>query len=144
MTRSFRPFTLPLLALASAIGFTGCQSPAPQVKPQAAPAASTKSAALRNMEQVARAAHRCWFASKDAAFRKYSFANELNNFSGRPRFLLVPQNNYGGRPLLVVQAEGSAGRIETFGPLLDQSLGGRINADIARWSGGDDSCGAAA
>ena len=36
-----------------------------------------KSAALRNMEQVAIAAHRCWFAANDPAFRAYSFANEL-------------------------------------------------------------------
>jgi hypothetical protein len=142
MTRPFR--LLPLIGLALAIGFTGCQSPAPQPKPQKPAAASGKSAALRNMETVARAAHRCWFASKDPAFSKYSFANELNNFSGRPRFLLVPQNNYGGRPLLVVQAEGAAGRLDTFGPLLEQPLGRRIDADIARWSNGDSSCGSAA
>ena len=141
MTRPFR--LLPFLGLVLAVGFTGCQSKAPQPKPQQ-PAASNKSAALRNMEQVAKAAHRCWFASKDPAFRNYSFANELNNFSGRPRFLLVPHNNYGGRPLLVVQAEGAAGRLDTFGPLLDQPLGRRINGDIARWSTGDSSCGSAA
>lgn len=141
MTRPLR--LLPFLGLALAIGFTGCQSSAPQPKPHQ-PAANGKSAALRNMEQVARSAHRCWFASDDAAFRKYSFANELNNFSGRPRFLLVPHNNYGGRPLLVVQAEGAAGRISTFGPLLEQPLGSRVNADIARWSTGDTSCGSAA
>ena len=45
------------------------------------------------MEQVAIAAHKCWFASKDPAFKAYQMANELNSFSGRPRFLLVPAKN---------------------------------------------------
>jgi len=145
MTRFNRSVALSLFGLASALAVSACQSPkkAPSPTPPAA-AASTKSAALRNMEQVAQAAYRCWFKSGDAAFRNYSFANELNNFSGRPRFLLVPKNNYGGRPLLVVQAEGAAGRVETFGPLLDQAQGSRVNADIARWASGNTSCGSAA
>jgi hypothetical protein len=126
--------------LALLAGLAGCQS----AKPGAAVSGTGKSAALRNMEQVAIAAHRCWFASGDAAFSAYSFANELNSFSGKPRFLLVPAKSYGGRPLLVVQAEGPAGRVMAFGPLLGGGLGGRISADIARWSGGDGSCGAAA
>ena len=105
-----------------------------------APAGAGKSAALRNMEQVAIAAHRCWFAANDPAFRAYSFANELNSFSGRPRFLLVPKGNYGGRPLLVVQAEGASGRVTAFGPLMDGPQGGRISADIARWAAGDQGC----
>ncbi|HEU4986076.1 MAG TPA: hypothetical protein VFT89_03305 [Rhizobiaceae bacterium] len=108
------------------------------------PASSGKSAALRNMEQVATAAHRCWFASGDPAFRDYSFANELNSFSGRPRFLLVPKGNFGGRPLLVVQAEGPAGEVQTFGPLLDGEHGSRISADVKRWASGASGCGSAA
>ena len=122
---------LAILALAA-----GCQS-----QPSATGAQSTgKSAALRNMEQVAIAAHRCWFASGDPAFRGYSFANELNSFSGRPRFLLVPKGNFGGKPLLVVQAEGSAGAVTTFGPLLEQTEGTRITGDVRRWAGGDSAC----
>ena len=99
-----------------------------------------KSAALRSMEQVAIAAHRCWFAANDPAFRGYSFANELNSFSGRPRFLLVPKGNFGGRPLLVVQAEGPAGRVSAFGPLMDGPQGARISADIGRWAAGNAGC----
>jgi hypothetical protein len=118
------------LALLSA-----CQS-----SPPAPPAAAGKSAALRNMEQVAIAAHRCWFAANDPAFRAYSFANELNSFSGRPRFLLVPKGNFGGKPLLVVQAEGAAGRVTAFGPLMDGPEGGRISADISRWAAGNSGC----
>lgn len=106
--------------------------------------AQVKSAALRNMEQVAAAAHRCWFAGGDPAFGGYSFANELNSFSGRPRFLVVPRSDFGGRPLLVVEAQGPAGHVTTFGPLLEGPQGGRIRADIDRWTGGDASCAARA
>lgn len=125
-----------------AVGLTACQS-----KPPArveSTGGGGKSAALRSMEQVGRAAYQCWFASKDPAFRAYAFANELNSHSGQPRFLLVPRRNFGGRPLLVVQARGNSARVESFGPLLDEPLGSRINADIARWAGGSSSCDASA
>lgn len=125
--------------LSAAAVLSACQS---ADKP--APGAGGKSAALRTMEQVAIAAHKCWFSSKDPAFRDYSFANELNSFSGQPRFLLVPKRNFGGRPLLVVQAEGPAGRVSAFGPLLDGPNGARISADITRWSAGDGACSASA
>ena len=96
------------------------------------------------MEQVAIAAHKCWFASKDPAFSKYTMANELNNFGGTPRFLVVPKNNYGGRPLLVVQASGNSPNVEVFGPLMSEPLGARIGADVNRFRSGDSSCAAAA
>jgi hypothetical protein len=96
------------------------------------------------MEQVAIAAHRCWFASRDPAFGGYSFANELDSHSGRPRFLLVPRSDFGGRPLLVVQAEGPAGQVSVFGPLLGGPLGTRISSDINRWASGATGCTATA
>lgn len=128
------------VAAASVLGLAACQS---STRPPA-PAASGKSASLRAMEQVAIAAHKCWFASKDPAFRAYQMANELNNFGGTPRFLLVPAKHYGGRPLLVVQATGASSRVEVFGPLMDEALGSRIGADIARWQAGGTDCGASA
>lgn len=118
-----------------------CQSGS---KPAASNTVSGKSASLQAMEQVAIAAHRCWFASKDPAFRPYRMANELNAFGGTPRFLLVPAQNYGGLPLLVVQARGNSSRIEHFGPLAAEPLGARINADLARWSSGNGDCRSAA
>lgn len=105
---------------------------------------SGKSASLRSMETVAIAAHKCWFASKDPAFKSYRMANELNSMTGTPRFLLVPARNYGGLPLLVVQATGNSSRVDVFGPLLDEPLGTRIGADINRWAAGDNSCGKSA
>jgi hypothetical protein len=124
------------LLAAVAIALSACQS---GQRNEASP--SGKSAALLTMEQVAIAAHKCWFASKDPAFKPYRMANELNSYSGKPRFLLVPAKNYEAKPLLVVQAEGSSRSVETFGPLLSDSLGPRISADIGRWASGDSACG---
>ncbi len=125
-----------LLALAAVLAVAGCQSQ----KPEAVLSQPGKSAALRKMEKVALAAHTCWFASKDPAFRAYRFSNELGSFSGRPRFLIVPARNMEARPLLVVQAEGSSAKVDAFGPLLDGEHGKRIAADLNRWASGDSSC----
>lgn len=124
------------LCLAAALG--GCQQ-APKPGTQAG---GGKSASLQAMEQVAIAAHKCWFASRDPAFKPYRFANELNSMSGQPRFLLVPAKNYGGKPLLVVQATGGSSKVDAFGPLLAEPLGQRIGADLRRWTSGDPSCSA--
>lgn len=108
------------------------------------PPSGGKSAALRMMEQVAIAAHKCWFASKDPDFKPYRMANELNSFSGRPRFLLVPAKHFEGKPLLVVQAEGPAPDLQAFGPLMQEPLGARIAGDLKRWAAGSSSCTATA
>jgi hypothetical protein len=135
-----RPFRPALLLTAVAVCIAGCQSKTPE----AVLAPSGKSAALRKMEKVALAAHTCWFASKDPAFRAYRFSNELGSFSGRPRFLIVPAKSMESRPLLVVQAEGPDGRVDAFGPLLDGPDGRRISADLNRWARGDSNCAATA
>lgn len=115
-----------------------------QAQPPPAQGTGGKSAALRTMEQVAIAAHRCWFASKDPAFKPYRFANELNSMSGQPRFLLVPAKNYGGLPALVVQARAPSAKLEVFGPLLQEPLGSRVQSDLLRWSTGSTNCSATA
>ncbi|MCV3241488.1 hypothetical protein [Mesorhizobium sp. ZC-5] len=129
-----------VLLVAVAATAAGCQSG--NKADSAAP--SGKSAALLTMEQVAIAAHKCWFASKDKAFRPYRFANELNSMSSQPRFLLVPAKNFGGLPALVVQARGNSSQVEIFGPLLSDPLGDRISTDINRWRSGNTSCSATA
>lgn len=128
------------LLVAVAATVSGCQSGS---KPDSTPP-SGKSAALLTMEQVAIAAHKCWFATKDKAFRPYRFANELNSMSSQPRFLLVPAKNFGGLPALVVQARGNSSQVEIFGPLLSDPLGDRISADVNRWRSGNTSCSATA
>ena len=133
------PMLARLLPMAMAALLAACQS-------ETAPPLNSggKSAALRKMEQIAIAAHACWFVSKDPAFKPYHMANELNSFSGRPRFLLVPAKHPESKPLLVVQAEGAAPNVQAFGPLMDDALGARITADVTRWSSGSSSCQAAA
>ncbi|MDG4885968.1 MAG: hypothetical protein EOQ55_08420 [Mesorhizobium sp.] len=133
--------TITRLALLAAAGFAlaSCQSGS-----KTTPPSSGKSASLLAMEQVAIAAHKCWIASKDPAFRPYQMANELNSYSGTPRFLLVPAKHYGGKPLLVVQAQGNSRKVDVFGPLMAEPLGARIGSDIARWQAGNSSCAAAA
>ncbi|UCI17690.1 hypothetical protein FJ970_21600 [Mesorhizobium sp. B2-1-8] len=129
------------IALIAASGFAlaSCQS-----SPKSTPVPSGKSAALLAMEQVAISAHKCWIASKDPAFKQYQMANELNSFSGQPRFLLVPAKHYGGKPLLVVQAQGNSSHIDVFGPLMNDPLGARISSDVARWQAGNPACAATA
>ncbi len=127
---------IPLLMLAA---LAACQS-----KPTPPPSGGGKSAALKTMEQIAIAAHKCWIASKDPAFKSYRFANELNSMSGQPRFLLVPAKNFGGLPALVVQAQGSKPDLQVFGPLLEEPVGSRIQGDVRRWASGDASCAASA
>ena len=127
---------LALFALATLL--VACQAKTPAASN--ASEGQGKSAALRAMEQVAIAAHRCWFASKDPDFAPYRMANELNSFSGQPRFLLVPARNYEGRPLLVVQARGNSSQVEVFGPIMGEALGGRVASDIERWRSGNNSC----
>ncbi|MER9839870.1 hypothetical protein NKJ59_01225 [Mesorhizobium australicum] len=128
--------TIALIAV-SGFALASCQS-----SPKITPVPSGKSAALLSMEQVAISAHKCWIASKDPAFKQYQMANELNSFSGTPRFLLVPAKHYGGKPLLVVQAQGNSSRVDVFGPLMNDPLGARISSDIARWQAGNPACAA--
>lgn len=92
------------------------------------------------MERIALAANSCWFKSKDKDFRGYSLAPELNSFTGRPRILVVPARNPALRPLLVVQAQGNPARVEAFGPMMQESHGGRIAADVNRWASGQSGC----
>jgi hypothetical protein len=130
-----------LTAICAIVALSGCQS---STKPPAGAGGSGKSASLRAMEQVSIAAYKCWFASKDPAFKSYRFANELNSMSGQPRFLLVPAKNFGGLPALVVQAQGGSSQVQAFGPLMSEPLASRITSDLNRWRSGNQNCGAAA
>lgn len=123
------------------VALSACQS---STKPPAGAGGSGKSASLKVMEQVSIAAYKCWFASKDPAFKSYRFANELNSMSGQPRFLLVPAKNFGGLPALVVQAQGGSSQVQAFGPLMSEPLSSRITSDLNRWRSGNESCSAAA
>jgi hypothetical protein len=129
-----------IAVIVSLAALAGCQSsgkPGP-----GALAFSSSKAALPTMERVALAANSCWFKSGDSSFKPYRLAPELNSYSGRPRILVVPGNNPGGRPLLVVHAEGNPAKVEAFGPLMSNSVGNRIAADVRRWADGQSACNA--
>lgn len=97
---------------------------------------------LDRMERLTLNANRCWFKSKDPAFAAYSLAPELSSFSGKPRFLLVPKGKPEARPLVVVEGASGSGAVATYGPLMGESLGGRIGADVQRWAAGSNGCAA--
>ncbi|CUX08075.1 hypothetical protein G3A56_00845 [Rhizobium oryzihabitans] len=117
----------------AAVALAACQP-----KPQ--PAASVSRAALPTMERIALGANACWFKSGDAAFKAYRLAPELNSFSGRPRILLVPRNSPESRPMLVVQAEGNPAKLDAFGPMMNETVSGRIATDVKRWANGGKGC----
>jgi len=105
--------------------------------------ASTDSA-YPTMDRVVHSAVACWFKSNDPAFSSYRLASELNSYSGRPRLLIVAKSSPESRPLAVIQAEGKPASVQAFGPLMSQSLGSRIAADVKRWTSGSAACGSAA
>jgi hypothetical protein len=132
--------TIAIAVIISLAALAGCQS---KGKPGPGSLAfSSEKAALPTMERVAIAANNCWFKSGDSSFKPYRLAPELNSYSGRPRILVVPASNPGGRPLLVVHAEGNPAKVEAFGPLMSHSAGNRIAGDVRRWADGQTSCSA--
>jgi hypothetical protein len=130
-----RSCTTALLASASALFLSSCQTSGPG-------GFTTKSEtrALPTMERIAISARNCWFKSGDSEFRPYRLAPELNSFSGRPRVLIVSARAPEGRPLAVIEGHGDPATVEVYGPLLEQSIGGRIKTDVERWTGGSTDC----
>lgn len=121
-----------LLLLSAALA--GCQSgraPAP---------VGPSRTALSTMERVAINANTCWFKSADPAFANYRLAPELNSFSGRPRFLVVPKHSPESRPVLVVEAQGNPAKLDAFGPMMNESSRARISHDVTRWANGAKGC----
>ncbi|WP_295732285.1 hypothetical protein [uncultured Bartonella sp.] len=96
--------------------------------------------ALKTMERVALTANRCWFKSDKAEFKRYGFEPELQSYSGRPRMLIVPKNTPGGKPILVVEAEGNPAKVSVYGPLMATPQGNAIGEDVDRWVKGDNEC----
>lgn len=103
-------------------------------------AASAGDTGLDRLERLTLNADRCWFDSGDPVFADYSLAPELSSFSGRPRFLIVPEGQPEARPLLVVEGFSGSSEILTYGPLLGEDIGRRIEADLNRWKAGSNAC----
>lgn len=95
---------------------------------------------VRVLQRVNEAGAVCWMKSGDNSFRDLRLIPELDTTAGRPRLLLLPIGKTEGLPSLVIEASGSPVAIETYGPLAGTRIGDRVNADVARWSGGSLSC----
>ena len=120
------------------MGVSACNDTKPT--PQGDMVLTSQHAALPTMEHIALTANRCWFKSRDGAFKSYRLAPELQSFSGKPRILLVAYNNPAERPLLVIEAMGNPAKVAAYGPLMYNNLGGRIAENVKRWTAGDNKC----
>ena len=112
----------------------GCQSSKQHA------AEGENSAAVTLLQRVNTNAHTCWVGSKDKDFEGYAVIPELDTQAGRPRILLVEKKSAQGLPKLVIEADGKPVKATAYGPLLNQPAGGRIGADLKRWTGGSNSC----
>ena len=102
----------------------------------------TREAPVAVAARIAASVRDCWFGERRPAFASLSFAPELDSYSGRPRVLIVPAENPGGLPRLVVEAsrDGNATSVKLFGPLLASAEGGTIARDVERWTRGATAC----
>lgn len=123
---------------AMALALAGCQSfEAPGGSLTAEVDAPSATQALQRVNERGLA---CWIRSGDRAFRNYTLVPELDTRSGDPRILVVRRGNAQGLPELVISASGDPVRIVTFGPLTNNRLSARINADVLAWSAGRQGC----
>lgn len=124
--------------LALAVLLSACQSSPPKDYAEFRSPQDPATVASRLSENIGA----CWFAGARPAFAQYSYAPELNSFSGRPRILVVPKTDPGGLPKLVVEAsEAERGAsVKLFGPLMASAEASAISRDIERWAGGASGC----
>lgn len=96
------------------------------------------SAAVAVLQKVNASAQDCW--RKDKEFKGLRVIPELDTMTGKPRILLVEAKAAQGLPKLVIEAEGKPAKIASYGPMAQGPLASRINADVARWAGGNAAC----
>lgn len=108
--------------------------------PEPAAPSSGGQTGLDLMERLTLNADRCWFRSGDPIFESYGLAPELSSFSGRPRFLIVPEGKPEERPLLVIEGRAGSSEVAIYGPLTGNPAGNKAAADIDRWRSGSDDC----
>ncbi len=96
------------------------------------------SAAVAVLQKVNASAQNCWRKDKD--FKSLRIIPELDTMAGKPRILIVEAKAAQGLPKLVIEADGKPAKIASYGPMADGPLSARINADVARWAGGNSAC----
>jgi hypothetical protein len=104
--------------------------------------AADNSAAVALLQRINTNAHTCWVRSKDKDFQGYNVIPELDTQAGKPRILVVERKAAQGLPKLVIEADGKPVKAAAYGPLLNETAGSRIAADLKRWTGGSNSCAA--
>ena len=127
-----------IFPLAVTVALAGCQTFEPPGGPLRAQTDAPD--AVVALQRVNERALACWIRSGDRAFRALAVVPELDTRTGDPRILIVDRDGGETRPKLVITASGDPVEIETFGPLTEQRLSGRINQDVLAWSAGRTAC----
>jgi hypothetical protein len=127
------------VSLFASLLLAACQSPPPQRDYAEFRSSRDAVSVASGISEQIRA---CWFGGARPAFASYSYAPELNSFSGRPRVLVVQKSDPGGLPKLVVEATeaGRGSSVKLFGPLMASAEAPAISRDIGRWAGGETGC----
>jgi hypothetical protein len=125
---------------ASMIPLVACLATLAACQSTGSKTAGENSAAVALLQHVNESAQTCWVKSKDKDFAGYAVIPELDTQAGKPRILVVDKKASGGLPKLVIEAEGRPVKANAYGPLLGAPAGGRISADLKRWTGGSNSC----
>lgn len=96
--------------------------------------------AVSVLQNINNRALSCWIKSGDKDFEGFALVPELDTRSGRPRILIVKKGQAQGLPQMVIEASGKPVKLNTYGPLTQQRLSGRINSDIIAWNTGRTGC----
>ena len=127
------------VALAGILVLTGCQNTPPSADYLAYKSPQDADITAGRIAENVRA---CWFDGSRPTFAAYSYAPELNSHSNRPRVLIVPKDDPGGLPKLIIEASASGGgaNVKLFGPLMATAEAPAISRDVAAWAGGRTGC----
>ena len=120
-----------LVVAAAASTLAACQTPQPAIR------SATSDEAHALYTRLTDTVKTCWFAG-DAAFVDFIYSPEIN--ANAPRILIVPKKEPHGRPVLVIEPQGTASA-DVYGPLLATEVGGRVRGDLDRWIKGATDCG---
>jgi len=138
-----RKMSVGIVSLSALFALSGCLSGG---EPVAGPLSGEfeGNSAVGVLQNINKRALTCWIKSGDKDFEGFALVPELDTRSGRPRILIVKNGQAQGLPQMVIEASGNPVKINTYGPLTQQRLSGRINSDIIAWNTGRTGCAAGA
>ena len=100
------------------------------------------SSAVSVLQNINKRALSCWIKSGDKDFEGFALVPELDTRRGKPRILIVKNGQAQGLPQMVIEATGKPVKLNTYGPLTQRKISGRINSDIIAWNTGRTGCSA--